>query len=76
MWVYLPSEASIRAHYPWAMGLLLGDVHLSELERLDKPCATVVCELAIIRFTVNDISHSAISSHHHHYNNNLGQYDQ
>ena len=44
------------------MGLLLGDVHLSELERLDKPCATVGRELAIIRFAVNDTSHSAISS--------------
>ena len=44
------------------MGLLLGDVHLSELERLDKPCATVGRELVIIRFAVNDTSHSAISS--------------
>ena len=44
------------------MGLLLGDDHLSELERLDKPCATVGRELAIIRFAVNDTSHSAISS--------------
>ena len=46
------------------MGLLLGDVHLSELERLDKPCATVGRELAIIRFAVNDTSHSAILSPH------------
>ena len=44
------------------MGLLLGDVHLSELERLDKPCLTVGRELVIIRFTVNDTRHSAISS--------------
>ena len=50
------------AYYPWAMGLLLGDVHLSELERLDKPCATVGRKLAIIRFAINDTRHSAISS--------------
>ena len=25
----------ILAHYPWAMGVLLGDIHLSELERLN-----------------------------------------
>ena len=30
------------------MGLLLSDVHLSELERFNKPCATVMCELTII----------------------------
>ena len=28
-----PSAATITAHYPWAMGLLLGDVHPAELER-------------------------------------------
>ena len=35
------SAATITAHHTWAMCLFLGDVHLSELERLDKPCATV-----------------------------------
>ena len=35
-----PSAATITAHYPWAIGLLHGDVHLSGLERLDKLCAT------------------------------------
>ena len=29
---------SILAHYPWALGVLLGDVHPSELERLDEHC--------------------------------------
>ena len=31
----IPSEATISVHYPWATGLLLGDVNSSELERLD-----------------------------------------
>ena len=35
-----PSAATILLYYLWAMGLLLGDVHLSQLERLDKPRAT------------------------------------
>ena len=39
----------ILAHYPWAMGMLLGDVHPSELERLDKPCARARIELATTR---------------------------
>ena len=41
------------------MGLLLGDVHFSELERLDKPCATVKGELTIIRFAFSDTRRSA-----------------
>ena len=49
-----PSAATITTHYPWATGLLLSDVHLSELERLDKLCA---------RFAVDDTSHSVISSY-------------
>ena len=36
------------------MGLLLGDVHPSEIERFDKSYATVGRELAIIRFGVID----------------------
>ena len=37
-----PSAATISAHYsPYAMGVLLFDIHSSEPEKLDKPCATV-----------------------------------
>ena len=39
------------------MGLLLGDGHASEPERLDKPHGTIGCELKIIRFSVNETSH-------------------
>ena len=57
-----PSAATITAHYPWAIGLLHGDVNLSELERLDKPCATVGLgrELMIIRI----LSLSEITSYY------------
>ena len=41
-WNYYPVHGrvtqvliDISAHYPWAMGVLLGDIHLSELERLN-----------------------------------------
>ena len=43
-----PSAATITASYTQAMGFFLGDVYLSEMERLDKPCAI------IIRISVND----------------------
>ena len=36
-----PCEATITAHYPWAMGMFLGDAHPFGLERLDKTCAPV-----------------------------------
>ena len=37
-----PSATTISVHCPWAMGLLLGDIHLFEIEiRSDKPCLTV-----------------------------------
>ena len=52
----------ISAHYPWAMGLFLGDVHLSELKRVDKPCAIVKLERLTIRSSVKDAAHSVISS--------------
>ena len=39
LWANNLSVATTTAHYPWDMGLLLGDVHLSELKRWDKPCA-------------------------------------
>ena len=51
-----PSAGTITAYYPLAMGLLLGDVHLSELERLNKPCASVGRELT---------TPSTQPSHHH-----------
>ena len=51
----------ISAHYPWAMGVLLGDVHPSELERLDKPCARVRIELATVKSSVDNSDHSAKS---------------
>ena len=35
-----PSAAIISAHFPRAMGLLLGDINLFELEILDKSCAS------------------------------------
>ena len=44
------------------MGLLLGDIHFSEIQELYKPFATMGRELTIIRYSVNDISHSANSS--------------
>ena len=31
------------------MGVLLDDVHISELKKLDKLCATVGCKLIFIR---------------------------
>ena len=52
----------ILAHYPWAMGVLLGDVHPSELERLDKHCTRARIELATIRSPVDNSDHSANSS--------------
>ena len=36
------SAAKISAFFLRAMGVLPDDVHSSELERFDKPCATVV----------------------------------
>ena len=44
----------ILAHYPLAMGSLLGEVHLSELEILYKPCATARLERPTIRSSVQD----------------------
>ena len=34
------------------MSLLLGDVHVSELERLDEPCATVGYELQPLGYLI------------------------
>ena len=51
----------ILAHYPWAMGVLLGGAHHSEQERLDKPCARVRIELATIKSSVDNSDHSANS---------------
>ena len=42
------------------MNVLLGDVHLSELKRFDKPCTRVGRELTNNRSSVNDTSHSSI----------------
>ena len=56
------NAATISVNYPWAMGLLHGDVHLFELETLDKPCTMVGHKLTIFRFKVGDTSHSTISS--------------
>ena len=47
-----PSAATITGYYPWDMGLLLGDVDLFELKRLDKLCLTVGRQLTIIRISV------------------------
>ena len=44
------------------MGLLLGDVYPSELERFDKPSATVRREFTIIKSSVNDTSPSTLST--------------
>ena len=52
----------ISAHNPWAMGVLLGDVHPSELEIFDKPCARARVELATIRSSVDNSNHPANSS--------------
>ena len=54
-----PSAAVISAYYSWDMGLLHGDVHLSELERLDKPCATMGHDL------YSTILATQLSHHHH-----------
>ena len=35
LWRVTQVLLDISAHYPWAMGVLLGDVHLSEQERLN-----------------------------------------
>ena len=48
--------------YSWAMGLFLKDFYAAELERLDKSYATMDRELTINRYTVNNTSHSPISS--------------
>ena len=42
------------------MGVLLGDVHPSELESLDKLCASVRIEHATIRSSVDNSDHSTI----------------
>ena len=55
--------ATITTHFLGAVDLFLSDIQLSELERLDKPCATARCQLTIIRFKVSDTSHSAIYHH-------------
>ena len=52
----------ISAHHNWAMDVLLGDVHPSELERFDKPCARARFELATIRSSVDNSDHSVNSS--------------
>ena len=49
----------ILAHYPWAMGVLLGDIHLSALEILDKPSARTRIELAT---SVDNSDHLVYSS--------------
>ena len=50
-----PSAATIPGQFPWAMSLLLGDVHHSELETLDKHCLTVEREIMTIRSPVNHL---------------------
>ena len=44
------------------MGVHLGDVHPSELERLDMPCATARLERPTIRSSVQEAANSTISS--------------
>ena len=58
-----PSAATISVHYSWTTSVLLGDINLFEPERLDKPRVTVEHELTIVGSSVDDTSHSAISSH-------------
>ena len=55
-------QLNISTHYLWDMGVLLGDVHISEQERLDKLCATVRIEPTTIRSSFNNSNHSANSS--------------
>ena len=50
------------ALYPRAMGVLLGDVHPSELDRLTKPFGRVRIELETIRSSVDNSDHSVKSS--------------
>ena len=44
------------------MGLHLGDLHLFELEKLDKLCDTARHESMIIRFSLNVDIHSPINN--------------
>ena len=63
------STATISVHIPWILGLLLHDANPSELERLDKPCATSGHEHINIIFSVNNTSQSSIFvllSYHSH----------
>ena len=48
--------------------MLLGDVDLFELARLDKPCATVGHKVEIIKFSVKQTSHSAIINNNNTFN--------
>ena len=43
------------------MGEVPGDLHPSEMERLDKPCTRARIELATIRSSVENSDHSANS---------------
>ena len=51
---YNPNAPTVPA-ISLSIGLLLGNVHLSELEILYKSCFTVRREIMIIRFSVSDI---------------------
>ena len=65
LWRVTQVPLDTLAHYPFAMGLLLGDFHISELERLDKPCGKVRIEPAAIRSSVDNYGHWANSSYIH-----------
>ena len=52
----------LQAHYPWAMGVLLGDDHPSELETLDKLSARATIELATTKSSVDNSDHLVNSS--------------
>ena len=52
----------ISAYNSNAIGLLLGNIHPSELEKVDKPSATARIEPTIIISSVDTTSHSAIPS--------------
>ena len=53
----------IWVHYPCAIDLLHGEVYFFELGSLNKSCATVGRKLTNIKFTVSEVSNSAISLH-------------
>ena len=54
--------ALLSTNYPRPIVVFLSDIHLPELERLDKPCATVRDKLMLIRSSFSNTSYSVISS--------------